>query len=52
MKTLNIDGQQYNVVKTTFCAEFSNTLLKLQKPRGKRFYSAVVYKNGSFSKVV
>ena len=47
---LNINGQEYKVIKSTKVG--AKTLLKLQKPNGKIFYSCTVYENGTYSSVV
>lgn len=47
---LNISGQEYKVIKSTKVGD--RTLLKLQKPKGKVFYSCTVYENGTYSSVV
>ena len=53
MTTINISGQQYQVISTKQFAHNGQqrTELKLRKPNGRRFYFAVVYEDGSISEV-
>lgn len=54
MQTIEIRGQVYEVVarKAFVHNGKQREELKLRKPKGRRFYFAVVYENGSVSSVV
>lgn len=48
---MNINGVTYTLISKTEIRA-GRFELKLQRPKGKRFYFAVVYENGSMSEVV
>ncbi|MGL4575796.1 MAG: hypothetical protein ACRCV9_13515 [Burkholderiaceae bacterium] len=51
MNTMQISGITYIVVGSTVL-ERGRTEIKLRRQKGRRFYFAVVYENGSVSEVV
>ena len=53
MKTIEINGITYNLISVNqIQGKPGRKELKLQRPKGRRLYFAVVYENGMMSEVV
>ncbi len=53
METVRINGIVYNVIAKKPIPQFANRYsLTLQRPNGRRFYSAVQYSNGALSNAI
>lgn len=53
MATIEINGITYNLISASpIAGKPGRKELKLQRPKGRRYYFAVVYENGLMSEVV
>lgn len=52
MNIINIDGQDFVLISTKDFGVNGRIELKLRKPKGRKFFFAVVYEDGSISSAV